>query len=277
MKNNFTMSQIWKDSLHIRYDLNDLVCIGNLYFYKNEKTLTCQHFFNFEIHEEDIPNLKKLLDEGYQLKFNYIDKTMYETLKKVFGKAKIQIQDKWNAPILKTDDIHNYLKYSKHSQVKRNYNRYLKRKNEYTFILDNKHNLTKLWIDVLKIDYNSWKGKTKCDMKSLNREDLQYIFHLICEKENSSLLVCYKNDEPLAYSLMFKNNENNMWYAVKWGASFEGRKSYLGIYSLFEHLLYLQNEDGKVDIDFWGRRSQTYDYLKNNDVERYHILVKKGD
>lgn len=277
MNNNFTMSQIWKNSLYIRYNLNDLVCTGNLFFYKNDKLLTCQHFFNFEFSEEDINNLKSLLDEGYQLKFNYVDKPLYEKIRKTFGIKNTHILDKWDAPILKTDNIDNHLKSSRHSQVNRNYNKYLKNKSEYDFILNNTQNVSKLWTDVLKIDYNSWKGKNKCDMKSLNREDLQYIFHLMREKEDSSLLVCYKNDVPLAYSLMFKNNQNNMWYAVKWGASFKGREKYLGIYSLFEHLIYLQKESDKINIDFWGRRSQTYDYLKNKSVERYHILVKRGD
>ena len=277
MKNNFTMSLIWKESIFLRYDLSKLISTGNLMFFKDGDTVISQHFFNFNFSEEDINNINRMLDDGFKIKFSYVDKTLYKKILKIFGKKNVYILDKWDAPILKSDNIDDYLRNTLHSQVKKNYANYLKSRKKYKFVMNNKKNGIKLWCDVLKVDYNSWKGKNKCDMKSLNREDLQYIFHLLYNEKESSLLVCYSDDEPLAYSLMFKNNQNNMWYAVKWGASFDGRKKYLGIYSLFEHLLYLQKCNGKIDVDFWGRRSQVYDSLKNYDVERYHIMIKKDD
>ena len=111
-------------------------------------------------------------------------------------------------------------------------------------------------------------------MKSLNREDLQYFPFLLLDKENSNLVVIYdKKDTPLAYSLMFKNND--MWYAVKWGASFQGRKEYAGFYALFNHLEYIYSKDKTIRLDFWGRRNKTYDSLKNDSVNRNHIKIYK--
>ena len=113
-------------------------------------------------------------------------------------------------------------------------------------------------------------------MKSLDREDLQYLLFLIKNNEESSLVVIYENDIPLAYSLMFKNESNNYWYAVKWGASFEGRKVYAGIYCLFSHLQFLYKKENQLNIDFWGRRNATYDLLKNTSIIREHLEISKG-
>ena len=74
----------------------------------------------------------------------------------------------------------------------------------------------KLWDYVLKIDLDSWKKDEKSDMKSLNREDLQYLPFLLLKRDKSNLVViCDNDDNPLEYSLMFKD-ENNCWYAVKY-------------------------------------------------------------
>ncbi len=275
MNNNFTMSNIWIRSSYIRYDINELFQIGNLLFRKKGNQLICQHFFEMNFDENTINNMKAYIYKGMVFKFNYVDKNVYEKLTKNFT---VDIVDKWNAPTLYTDSIDKYLYESIHHQVTKNYKKYLNIKNNYIFKISNQgcHETLKLWKDVLYIDKNCWKGERFCDMKSLDREDLQYIFYLLQNKENASLIVCYDNNIPAAYSLMFRANKNSKWYAVKWGASTEGRKKYLGIYTLFEHLKFINSIDGIVDVDFWGRRSQTYDYLKNCEEKRFHLIVS-GD
>ncbi len=274
MNNNFTMSEIWTQSSYIRYNVNELFKIGNLLFRKTGNQLVSQHFFDISIDDETVDKMKNYINEGFTFKFSYISKNVYEKLKEDFV---VDLLDEWKAPKLSIDDIDKYLSNSAHSQVKRNYKRYLKEKSMYNFKVSNEnYNSLKLWKDVLYIDKNCWKGQQKCDMKSLDREDLQYVFYLLQNKENSSLLVCYDNKIPVSYSLMFRANDKSEWYAVKWGASSTGRKKYLGIFALFEHLRFINKMDNIVNVDFWGRRSQTYDYLKNNDEERFHLIVS-GD
>ena len=160
---------------------------------------------------------------------------------------------------------------NKNSQVRKNYKKY--KKSNINIETSNNDNILKLWTDVLYIDKNSWKNEEKSDMKSLDREDLQYIFYMLNNKDKISLNVSYNNKIPTSYSLMFKEN-NNKWYAVKWGASFLGREKYHGIYCLYDHLIKLSDKQ-EINIDFWGRRSESYDYLKNNSLKRYHIILKK--
>ena len=275
MNNNFTMSEIWIQSSYVRYNIDEIFKIGNLTFKKNENQLISQHFFDIPLDCETISKMKRYIQEGFVFKFNYVSKSVYEKLKDNFT---VNILDKWDAPKLYTNNIDKYLSNSVHQQVKRNYKKYLQERDRYNFQFSNNQNCDSLnlWQDVLYIDKKSWKGEQKCDMKSLDREDLQYIFYLLQNKANSSLLVCYDNNIPVSYSLMFRANEKSRWYAVKWGASFVGRKKYLGIFALFEHLRFINKIDNIIDIDFWGRRSQTYDYLKNSEEERFHLIVS-GD
>ena len=68
-----------------------------------------------------------------------------------------------------------------------------------------------LWNYVLQIDYNSWKKDEHSDMKSLDREDLQYLPFFLIDKEHSNLIVvCDEKNNPLAYSLMFRSGD--CWY-----------------------------------------------------------------
>ena len=47
---------------------------------------------------------------------------------------------------------------------------------------------------VLDIDKNSWKGENLCDMKSLCREDFQYVFYLLNAYDDSSLITRLNDD-----------------------------------------------------------------------------------
>lgn len=279
--NNFTTSKIWNDSIKIRYPLDKIIKIDDLYFYIDNKVLKCLQFFEFDISKSTYDKMSDYIEKGYTIKFSYLnDQTLFKSLTK-WNKNKgfqMKIVDEWFAPQLelnKSINVIDYLKNSIYSQIKRNYKKFQKEKRNYNFELADNSNIHQLWNDVLYIDNNSWKGIKQCDMKSLDREDLQYIFYLLEQHNNSSLLVTYKDDEALAYSLMFRASEKEMWYAVKWGASSKGRKEYAGVYCLFEHLGILYKENSILKLDFWGRRSQTYDYLKNKVIKRYHIEICK--
>ncbi|MDO5569364.1 MAG: hypothetical protein Q4G04_04565 [bacterium] len=277
MKNNFTLSNDWSKAISIRYDIGSIVKIDDLYFVKKNNILECQHYFDFNLNSNILKELENIIKKGNIIKFKYIDDG--KCLNKIKSWAKkrkmiLNIIDEWEAPCLNISDIDKYFENNKTNQIKRNFKKYKSTLNNYKYVLSNISNVLDLWNDVLFIDYNSWKKDNNCDMKSLSREDLQYIFYLMNEPNNSSLNVCYKNNIPYSYSLLFRANSKSKWYAVKWGASKEGRIGYTGIFCLFDHLLKI-SKDKNINIDFWGRRSRAYDYLKNSEIHRLHIEVKK--
>ena len=278
---NFSNSNIWIDSLYIRYPINKIVNIGKLYFYNDNNLLICQNFFNPNIGELEIKQLIKRINEGNKVKFSYINNSeILDNLKKMSNDNKFiyEIIDSWEAPRLcLKNNLSNYLLNECGKQIKRDYKLYKKNKENYIFYNSINDDILKLWSYVLKIDFDSWKKEEKSDMKSLNREDLQYLPFLLLKKDNSNLVVvCDKNDNPLAYSLMFKG-DNDYWYAVKWGSSYQGRKKYAGFIALFNHLEYIFSIDNQIKIDFWGRRNQTYDSLKNDFVNRNHFVIYKKE
>lgn len=278
---NFSLSKTWKYSVYLRYNLKDIVILKGLVFFEKNKTLICQHFFDFDIDDDQLSLLKEQVLLGKTIRFNYInDGVLYKQLKEWCKNNNfvLNILDEWNAPKLETDcQISKYMEFNHHAQMKRNFKNYLKNKNNFLFKSSSNCELLELWSLVLEIDHNSWKYDERSDMKSLNREDLQYLPFLIKHPNNSNLIVLSDLDnKPLAYSLMFKG-ENDYWYAVKWGASYDGRKESAGFCCLFYHLEYLKEMDSKIKIDFWGRRSNAYDKLKNHEIKRMHLSVSKGE
>ena len=279
MESNFTLSDEWNSSLLIRYSLDHLKEIDNIYFYSIDNQLKCQHFFEFELSDLVLKKLCLEIKNNNSIKFSYIHESKLTYKLKQWSKEnnfKCELIDTWEAPqLILKDSVKNYLETSSHSQIRRNYNLYNKNKSKYKFYNSNHNDALNLWSLVLEIDFNSWKKEENSDMKSLDREDLQYLPFLLKNKKDSNLVVvCDYNDKPLAYSLMFKNGDG-YWYAVKWGASYEGRKLYTGFFCLFNHLEYLFDLEGMLLLDFWGRRNNTYDKLKNNYVMRSHILISK--
>ena len=280
-KMNFSNSEIWNNSIFIRYPIDKIRKIGNVYFYEEDNILICQNFFEPNIKNNELYKLKDYILESKKIRFNYINDS--NTLKRIKKMAtdnsfNYEIIDSWEAPrLVLKKNISSYFENNCGSQIKRNYKRYLKNQNNYKYYNSKYDDVLKLWNYVLRIDFNSWKKEENSDMKSLNREDLQYLPFLLLEKENSSLIViCDLDDNPLAYSLMFKG-DNNYWYAVKWGASYLGRKKYAGFFCLFNHLEHLYSKKKQLNIDFWGRRNKTYDSLKNKSVIRNHILICKKE
>ena len=269
------MSEVWKQSNKIRYDINNVVTLDNIDFLIKDQEIVCLQFFSIDFSPNLLKLLKSTITNGKKIVFKYIDLTDEQLilLKNWCNKNMLQfaINDEWDAPLLSIKEhLDSYLK-TKSSLIKRDYFKY-KNDKELTYkIFDG--NLD-LWTNVLTIDKKSWKGKDKCDMKSLDREDLQYVFYLMSKPDQSSLMVAIKDDEPLAYSLWFRA-DNDRWFAAKWGASDNGRKYNAGIKVLFNHInnvLNLQNHN--LYLDFWGRRSQFYDMLKNKDVKRYHFEIR---
>ena len=278
---NFSTSEIWNNSLVLRYPIDKIRKIGNIYFYENDNILKCQQFFNFNITENELKELEYEINNQKKIRINYLNDSSLLNLLKEWTKKNnfyYQIIDEWKAPRLNLNsDIKKYLETNQHSQIRRNYKLYNKNKKNYLFYNSLTTDVLTLWNYVLEIDYNSWKKNEASDMKSLDREDLQYFPFLLCSRENSSLIVvCDFDNKPLAYSLMFKDN-NNYWYAVKWGASNNGRENYVGFFCLFYHMEYLYSLEKKLFLDFWGRRNKTYDDLKNDDIMRQHILISKKE
>lgn len=277
---NFTLSKDWVLALPIRYSVNSVSKISGLSFWNNNDVLACQHYFDFSISDTDFEEMKKFLDQDKMFKFSYINSSSFQKIREWCERENLSFDviDHWLAPqlILKEMSVSEYIESSTNGQTKRNFAGYLKNKDDYSFVCSDIENVLMLWNDVLKTDADSWKGQQKCDMKSLNREDLQYIFYLINNPDNTTLNVTYKDGLPLAYSLMFRADPNSMWYAVKWGASDQGRKEKAGFYCLYNHLegLYNSNANSLV-LDFWGRRSAVYDGLKNNEIDRFHVSVRR--
>lgn len=273
--NNFTTSKIWKQSNKIRYDISNIVTLDNVDFLIREKEILCLQFFSINFSENLLKLIKSSIVNDKKVVFKYIDltKDQFSLLKNWCNENKLQliINDQWKAPILSVNGpLNNYIK-SKCELLKRDYVKYIN-DNALKYKMFN-GNLD-LWTSVLSIDKKSWKGKDKCDMKSLDREDLQYVFYLMSEPSKSSLMVAFNDKEPLAYSLWFKA-DNDTWFAVKWGASDNGRLYNAGIKVLFNHMNHILNDqNNNLKLDFWGRRSQFYDMLKNGEVDRYHFEIR---
>mgnify|MGYP003234931124 FL=1 len=225
--------------------------------------------------------MQKEIKNNKKIRFNYInDSVLSNKLKEwaIKNNFEYQIIDEWEAPrlVLNEEDLKKYISICPHSQISKNYKLYCNKKEKLNFYNSVNCDSLMLWNYVLQIDYNSWKKDEHSDMKSLDREDLQYLPFFLIDKEHSNLIVvCDEKNNPLAYSLMFRSGD--CWYAVKWGASNLGRKYYAGFYCLFYHLEYLYSLDNKLMIDFWGRRNKTYDELKNDYIIRKHIVVYKKE
>lgn len=274
---NFTLTTDWNNSAYLRYDFDKLYRVNDKLFALSDNILKSLNYFEIDINEEDLKQLSCLIDNGNQIKFSYLDDgTSFNLLKKWAKekKYKFEIVDEWQAPLLYNNcDIEKYLQNNKHSQIRRNYKSYKQNINQYIILNSDEYDILELWKYVLNIDFNSWKYREKSDMKSLSREDLQYYPYMEKNKKNVSLLVLLKDNMPYSYSLMFKTKEK--WYQVKWGTSDFGRDEYTGFYCLFNHLEYLYDKEPNYVLDFWGRRNETYDKLKNNFIIRRHILIRR--
>ena len=128
---NFSNSDIWNESLFIRYPINKIVKVGQLYFYNDNGILICQNFFNPNISQIEIEGLIKKINEGNKIKFSYINESQeLDTIKQIAidNKFTYEIIDSWEAPrlSLKTE-LSNYFMNECGNQIKRNYKRIKKK------------------------------------------------------------------------------------------------------------------------------------------------------
>ena len=70
---NFSTSNIWNNSFILRYPLEQIKKIGNLYFYESENILKCQHFFEFDITNDELKIMQKEIKNNKKIRFNYIN------------------------------------------------------------------------------------------------------------------------------------------------------------------------------------------------------------
>ncbi|KLU16249.1 MULTISPECIES: AAA family ATPase [Xenorhabdus] len=130
-----------------------------------------------------------------------------------------------------------------------------------------------LWQDALYVDAKGWKTTQQSDMRSLNREDLQYLPGLLSNSHHYHLAVTYDDKgTPGAWSLMI-NNGAGQWYAAKWGCSYLGREKLMGIHCLISHLETLYCPYTGLQLDLWGRENEFYDQLANQYIERLHLRI----
>ena len=191
------------------------------------------------------------------------------------------VEDRWDAPILRIkcgSTLEAYFA-SRGLRLKRTLRKSLNHPVEVAFN-SNPEDLPDLWQAVLEIDSRSWKAREKSDMKTLASEDLQYLYPLLFDHESHSLAVSSCHGRPIAFSLAAKAR-NGTWYAVKWGCSDAGRKTYGGVRVLIAHIEHLfakyvqtamVNED--FIFDLWGRRNELYEQLATEHISRIHVKIR---
>lgn len=277
MKINFTHSNAWINAIFMRYPIDDIFHENRCVFVKKNKDYIYQHFFSIENNLQEIANFINSLPLNTNFVFKYINECEAKILFDYLSASGIEVNiiDNWEAPILNiNENLHDIFLRSKHTQTIRNFKMYNKEKSKYTFKNSDRYNVFDLWTDVLNIDNYSWKKSENSDMKSLDREDLQYLPYILENKNDISILVMYKNNIPVSYSLFFRNYDD-VFYAVKWGSSHYGREKYAGIICLFEHLFNIYEEYDNCIVDFWGRRSNVYDKLKNSATNRMNFEIRR--
>ena len=56
---NFSTCDIWNQSIALRYPIDKIKKIGNLYFFDDNNILKCQHFFDFTVTNDDVKKAKE--------------------------------------------------------------------------------------------------------------------------------------------------------------------------------------------------------------------------
>ena len=142
---NFSNSNIWNTSLTIRYPIDKIVNIGQLYFYNDNAMLICQNFFNLNIGKIEIDELIKKIKNGSKIKFKYLnDSKALEDLKKmaIDNKFIFKVIDSWESPrLILKNNLTNYLLTECGTQIKRNFKLYQKNQKNKIFGLCIKNRL----------------------------------------------------------------------------------------------------------------------------------------
>jgi len=284
-------SDLWRIGDFLRFKSEDFQIIENVPFHKEKLTLTM--LLNFDFPDSQLlyqSMLDVVISQKHSIFLKYIDNSsiglsgLKKYIKKYSEKAILTELESWEAPIFKIKNEESLkrkvLMASK--RLDRTIKTFKKRAERYFFFTNDIEDPKRLWRDCLKIDNSSWKFRKMSHMQGLKREDLKYCLPVLMDSKNCSLCVAYdENYHPQAFSLMARLPTKHYWYAIKWGASDESRKDFVGIATLLWHMEYLfqkekelmKDEDYFV-IDFWGRNQSVYDQIKNDHITRKHLVLK---
>ncbi|MBF0313335.1 MAG: ATP-binding protein [Oligoflexia bacterium] len=291
---NITLTENWSDGVKSRFSSDDLISLNEKILFSKESkdTLLLNSYFNLDGYENAfIEFFNNNLCAGIKIRAKYINKESV-FLKKIThlelqGKINLRIIDCWKNPqiiIRQNLGFESYVA-SFPTRLKRTIARNssawkdLNLKTEYSSANDMR--ALELYSKALAIDDNSWKSTEKSNMRSLNREDLQYVPFFNNSPANCSLVITSINNRPEAFSLMMRTSLSGKWFAVKWGCSDRGKKHSLGIYTLRQHVEALWQERLTDDlgkslyIDLWGRNSAIYDQFSNHSNDRCHLEITK--
>lgn len=289
---NFTYNDFWSLGVWLRYDCNNI-----LQFPKektsliklNDSDFIFTSYFDVCLSSYFLTKLNDLINSNKKISFSYInidtsDFTEFEIFLKE-NNIDIIYDDIWEAPIIQISKNYSFQEFflsrKRRLQITMKKIKKIVKNNNLSFDIkfSDSSNIFLLWKDMLYIDNNCWKKFEKSDMKSLEREDLQYLTFALMKSDSVSLSICYCNETPVAFSFMFYCEESDNWYAVKWGTSDLGRLYYSGIYLLINHIEFLFNKfksDNKnLNIDLWGRRSEIYNQISTGTRTRANFTLKR--
>ena len=74
---NFSKSEIWNNSLFIRYPIEKIFKLGNLYYFLDGDTLICQSFFNLGLEKKDLDEIKKVIFESKKVRLLMLKKLFH--------------------------------------------------------------------------------------------------------------------------------------------------------------------------------------------------------
>ncbi|MDD2435823.1 MAG: GNAT family N-acetyltransferase, partial [Bacilli bacterium] len=256
--------------LYMRFEHRNIYSTDNLDLVNYFDKLTCFRFFDANINDNDLNILNEKLKEQ-DIYFKYInnDSNILKQLKE--NGFNIKMINSWKSGQLyiPCGKFNDYC--SKKSQnFRRLIKNYYKNSNNMKFVISTKEDMLSLWKDILYIDQLSWKYEEESDMLNMDYEHIQYLFLCLDNPNNIDITVAYLKNTPVAYSFLLKDND--IYYAVKWGATEMGRQHMGGICCLVNQIEKISSIKD-LSIDFWGRNSEIYDKLKTHSINRVDFMI----
>ncbi|PHM70203.1 AAA family ATPase [Xenorhabdus kozodoii] len=273
---NPTTSHLWRLGTTLRYPKFRRFEQVDLVWQEDHQQWQSNTFFEFAFTAQEKEELLSFLTQQPVL-FKYVNAKShaYSYLHDLAKQRGLRCHEEsaWSAPIVNIPPKTNIADFLSHhsARVKRS----LKKARAYhTVTRYSAYGQTEqLWQDALHIDTQGWKSIQRSDMRSLNREDLQYLPGLLSNSHQYHLAVTYDdNGTPGAWSLMI-NNGAGQWYAAKWGCSDQGREKLMGINCLMSHLEMLYCPYTGLQLDLWGRENDFYDQLATTYLDRLHLRI----
>ena len=271
---NPTATLSWQQGTQLRF--SNVREIGELQLVPthDESPWQAHTYFDARLSNTELQMLIHLL-ERQAITFRYLDRDapffqQLQTLSTTHG-ITLQVLDEWEAPqisIPPRQDVRTFFG-QRSTPIRR-----LLKKTAGLHRLDysSRGNRAQLWFDALSIDRHSWKAAQQSDMRSLAREDLQYLPGILSDADYHLAVAYDASGQPGAWSLMIFDGESR-WYAAKWGCSDEGRTTSMGIDCLIQHLERLYDPARGLDVDLWGRRSEVYERLSTSAQWRVNVRL----